>query len=212
MLGVALRKLVTLPAPVLGVVCDLLEKLADPEWVEALKRFLRKETPWEAPVTAAKDVLLKLVSTVSLLAIKEFSAQAHFQVGETEGVKVGWLGDNFKRVFGDKVEKNAAGATLKIHTLLKGSTDTLIIAELGGEAVAETTLAQMWEMLKAQGRGQKGKLLVNGYANIFYIRDAQGTLWAVRCGWRSDYAAWDVLADPVTRPNGWGGGVQVVSR
>ena len=46
MLGIAVRKLVTLPGRVLGIVCDLLEKFADPEWVEAAKRFLRKEDPW----------------------------------------------------------------------------------------------------------------------------------------------------------------------
>jgi hypothetical protein len=49
MLGIAVRKLVTLPGHVLGLVCDLLEKLSDPEWVEATKRFLRKENPWPAP-------------------------------------------------------------------------------------------------------------------------------------------------------------------
>ena len=46
MLGIAIRKLVTLPNNVLGIVCDLLEKLIDPEWVMALKKFLRKENPW----------------------------------------------------------------------------------------------------------------------------------------------------------------------
>ena len=45
MLGIAVRMLVTLPAQVLGIVCDLLAKLADPEWVEATKKFLRKEEP-----------------------------------------------------------------------------------------------------------------------------------------------------------------------
>lgn len=46
MLGIAVRKLVTLPAHVLGIVCDLLDKFSDPEWVEAAKKFLRKENPW----------------------------------------------------------------------------------------------------------------------------------------------------------------------
>lgn len=46
MLGVAVRKLVTLPNAELGVVCDLLEKMADPEWGKATKLFLRKEDPW----------------------------------------------------------------------------------------------------------------------------------------------------------------------
>ncbi|MBI4118748.1 MAG: hypothetical protein HY452_00610, partial [Parcubacteria group bacterium] len=47
MLGIAVRKLVTLPGSTLGIVCDLLEKLSDPEWVEATKKFLRKENPWK---------------------------------------------------------------------------------------------------------------------------------------------------------------------
>ena len=46
MLGIAVRKLVTLPIQILGIVCDLLEKLSDPEWVEALRKFLRKQNPW----------------------------------------------------------------------------------------------------------------------------------------------------------------------
>tara|TARA_Y100000310_G_scaffold31967_1_gene30312 strand:+ start:22595 stop:23299 length:705 start_codon:yes stop_codon:yes gene_type:complete len=50
MLGVAVRKLVTLPDSTLGTVCDHLEKMADPEWVEATKKFLRKEEAWPKTV------------------------------------------------------------------------------------------------------------------------------------------------------------------
>ena len=46
MLGIAVRKLVTMPSQVLGLVCDLLEKLSDEEWITAAKKFLRKENPW----------------------------------------------------------------------------------------------------------------------------------------------------------------------
>ncbi len=46
MLGVAVRTLVTLPTQALGVVCDLLQKMSDPDWEEATKHFLRKENPW----------------------------------------------------------------------------------------------------------------------------------------------------------------------
>jgi len=48
MLGIAVRKLVTLPSPMLGIVCDHLDKLADPVWVNATKKFLRKEEAWLA--------------------------------------------------------------------------------------------------------------------------------------------------------------------
>lgn len=213
MLGVAVRKLVTLPASMLGTVCDLLEKMADPDWVEATKKFLRKENPWTDVQKAAG--LLKFVKEVKLPAIKTFSAKDRFKVGEIEGVKIGWFGDNFKAAFltGDgKVERDVVEAVLRINEIRQSSVDGPIIAELGGEEMAETTLAQMYKMMKAQGFGQKGNLLVNSYANIFYIRDAKGVLWAVFCHWYSRYDVWHVGADPITIPRRWPDGSQVVSR
>lgn len=159
--------------------------------------------------------ILKLITNVTLPAIEMFSALDHFQVGEVDGVKIGWIGDNFQNAFltgNGKVETEVAEATLRIHQLSKGSVDDSIIAELGGEGVAETTLAQIWEMLKVQGRGQKGNLLVNDCANIFYVRDARGDPWKVDCYWYSDDGDWYVEAFPVTYPFRWGGSYQVVSR
>ena len=40
----------------------------------------------------------------------------------------------------------------------------------------ETTLAQLYALLERQGRGEDGVLLVNGAANIFYIRDINRVL------------------------------------
>lgn len=212
MLGTVVRKLVTLPAASLGIVCDLLEKLADQEWTEALKRFLRKENPWDE---AAKVVSsLELVTTVVTPAIATFRALDHFKVDTAGEVKIGYLGDNFCRFFlsGDgKIETDIVEATLRVHRLAKSSVDGPIIAELGGEHLAETTLAQMWELMKAQGHGQRGNLLAN-YANIFYIRDANGVLWAVSCRWYSARDSWFVSAAPRATPCPWGDDSQVVSR
>lgn len=49
MLGKIMRTIVTIPSEWLGVLVDLLEKLAGSEgakWLVALKLFLRKENPW----------------------------------------------------------------------------------------------------------------------------------------------------------------------
>ncbi|MGI0134738.1 MAG: hypothetical protein ACREBW_07270, partial [Candidatus Micrarchaeaceae archaeon] len=129
-----------------------------------------------------------------------------------DGVQITWIGSNFQNNFGRKVEENVAAAELKIHKLLEASRDMPIIHELGGEEVAETTLAHMWEMLKRQGRGESGTLLVNGYANILYIRDVNSVLWAVDCGWHSVNRGWGVGAGSVGFPGRWGGGGRVVSR
>lgn len=159
--------------------------------------------------------LLELVATVALPAIGIFRTLDHFKVDRGVEVPIGWIGDNFRCMFlsGDgKLETDVAEATLRVHRLVKSSADAPIIAELGGEEVAETTLAYMFELMKRQNRGQDGVLLTNGWANIFYIRDAKGVLWAVFCNWYSGYRYWYVEAVPVTDPNRWYDGYQVISR
>jgi hypothetical protein len=83
------------------------------------------------------------------------------------------------------------------------------MGELG--ETARTKLAQFWEQMKKQGQGQKGALLVNGHANIAYIDDENGTLWAVDAHWLSS-SGWFVEADSVAGPGWWDAGHQVVSR
>jgi hypothetical protein len=60
----------------------------------------------------------------------------------------------------------------------------LIIAELGGEEKAETTLAEMHFLMMKEDEydGKFGTLLTRGAgSNIFYIRDKNGVLWEVTC-------------------------------
>lgn len=218
MLGMAVRKLVTLPGPALGIVCDLLEKVADPDWVKATKKFLRKQDPWAEVSAGAKKAtsnLLELVTTVSTPAIPTFCAKDHFKADRSGEVKIGYISDYFRDAFlsgGKKVGANIAAATLRIHKLVASSVDIPIITELGGEEVAETTLAQMYELMKAQGQGQQGILFTSGDINIFYVRDAKGTLWAVSCFWFSYYGGWGVSARSVADPSEWFVGRQVFSR
>ena len=56
MLGKIVSELVRLPSEVLGVVYDFVVKLKDPEWVEAAKKFLRKEEVWPAIQRCASKV------------------------------------------------------------------------------------------------------------------------------------------------------------
>lgn len=166
---------------------------------------------------ALRRPLLGFVTTVALPAISAFDAGAHIVVTpgkerESAELVIGWVGDNATRLVKGKVEPDVAEATLRVHTLKKPSLDGPIIAELGGEEVVATTWGQIREMMRRQGRGQEGILLTNGCANIFYILDPDGVLWAADCGWGSNYADWDVEARPITYPSRWDGGYQVVSR
>lgn len=171
--------------------------------MEGVQRILTDAT--EVVVKAATK-LLELVTTVETTGIKAFKAGGKFREGKTtDGVKIAWLSDNFKENFLGKTEQNVAQAAFRIQKLKKASLD-----ELGD--TAEIFLAQLWELLKKQGNGQRGDLLVSGYANITYIRDSSGNLWAVCAHWRADHDGWHVNADSVTDPSLWYADNQVVSR
>jgi len=175
---------------------------------EGALRFLRDE------LTVSEAIVKKLldpVTTSEVAGVVSFIAKDKFREGKTtDSVKIAWLGSNFENNFLGKTEKDVAPATLRIQKLKEASLDTPILAELGDRA--ETTLAQLWELMKLQGSGQNGVLLVNGYANIFYVRDKNDVLWAVYALWYSVSDGWDVGADSVEHPRRWDVDNRVVSR
>ena len=156
--------------------------------------------------------LLRPIRTVVLPATDPFITKDFFKEDRDSEAGIGWLGSDFKRYFLNKTEEAVIETTLRIHQLVKASVDEPIIAELGGTKTVETTLSQMYEMIKRQTHGEEGDLLVNGYANIFYIRDASGALWAVYCCWHSGSRCWYVEAASVTHPHKWRADLRVVSR
>jgi len=203
MLGDVVRKLVALSSAMLVVIYDLLEKLLGgngEQWFAALKRFLRKENPWPK--------LLKRLTTFKVPGAEQFVVADHFRVGNDKGVKIAWIGANFNSCFGKKIEKVVQAAELTVQGLGEASLDAPILAELGERA--ETSLAHLWALLLQQPKGEAGTLLTNGFANIFYVRDDEGTLWTVSAHWSG--GGWDVSADSVERPNEWDAGRQVISR
>lgn len=129
---------------------------------------------------------------------------------EKARVKISYLGNNFKEKFLNKIEEEVSQSILRYQDLKNSSRDILIINEIGGETVAETTLSKMFALMEMQSESESGALLTNGYVNIFYIRDVTGVLWAVYCYWLGD--GWFVVARSVEYPNGWSDGLRVFSR
>lgn len=161
----------------------------------------------------ARELLLALVGTTTVAATMiPFVAREHFAVNTKRNapVKISYLGDNFKEWFLGKTEEPFAGFALNYAKLLRSSVDGPIIAELGGEEKAETTLTEFFSLMKVQRDGQSGFLLNDGCANIFYVRDVNGILRAVSANWSDD--GWTVNANPVTSPDEWYGGRRVFSR
>lgn len=181
---------------------------------EELKKFNRREPCWVTTTVAQEpkstSSILDFVSTVVVLATTgKFVAKDNFVINTEDDapVKISYLGDNFKDWFlsGDgKIEDSINEQTLRYAKLRKSSFDLRIITELGGEEKSETTLTEMFCLMKKQRNGESGTLLNNGYANIFYIKDSADVLRPVRVCW--DDGGWRVDAFSLEDPNGWCGG------
>lgn len=197
------------------------------QWEEELKKFLRKEPCWgngnvtQVAQSKTTPSILELVGAVVVPATTgQFVAKDEFVVNTKRNapVKISAVWDNFTSWFlsGDgKIEDPISEQTLRYHKLRKASVDGPIINELGGEAKAETTLSEMFFLMKKQNNekqknGESRVLLNNGCANIFYIRDVAGVLCAVSVHWCD--GGWVIFADSVDDKNKWGDGRRVFSR
>lgn len=139
--------------------------------------------------------LLNSGGTVQVRPLDKFVASDYFKVNtqKNASAKIYWVGDNFREWFFDKIEETAVEdeVVLRYHTLSRDSADSPIIAALGGEARAETTLAQIFAFLQNYPQDEK-KLR---YMNIFYVRDVSGVLRVLSLF--LDRSGWTVLADAV---------------
>lgn len=187
----------------LGTVEAVFNKLGG---LEGAAKFLRDEVTL---VSKPKDSsILDFIGTVTVPATtKRFVAGDRFVIntGTNAPVKISWIGENFQNWFLGTTEEPVDEQKLSYHKLLKSSLDGLILAELGGQKVAETTLSAIFHLMSLQPNGQKGVLLTNGYTNIFYVGGR-----AVCCRWDGD--GWDVNASEVTNPFRWSADYRVFSR
>lgn len=146
--------------------------------------------------------LLTFLRTVSFPAADNFVAAEKFREGETvDGIRVAWLGDNFKTFFLKKVEKSISALEMREYKLDTESHDPAIITELGGEERVESFLAHFWEFLKTADQT---------LWHVRYIRGVNGVLWAVSACWRSDGLF--VGAYSLSYPRDWNAGPRFLSR
>ncbi len=118
-------------------------------------------------------------------------------------VKFATIFGEFKSRFFDKTEGPIPEVTYRKYKLLRIATDGPIIAELGGESKVEGTVTAALALMERQGNGGAGPLQTNGYANIFYARDKEGALCAIRIGWTEE--GWVIDAISVRDPLAWNG-------
>ncbi len=132
-----------------------------------------------------------------------------FNKKNKSGVKLVEPGVNFTAWFSGKAQEDGTPNALTPYTLTKRAYDNEIITDLSGEEAAESSLADIWALMEAQPTGKEGQLLTNGWANIFYVRDKDNVLRAVRVYWYGD--GWGVSAYALD-DGCWNDGGQAFSR
>lgn len=154
--------------------------------------------------------LTRLLGTVMVRGTQRFVAARNFRESTARDapVKIVWLGRNFRRHFLSKIEEHVRPAEIGIHRLSRSARDGAIIADIGERH--ETRLAHLWRLLMRQPNGERGPLATDAVPNVFYIRDAEGTLWAVDAVWSG--AGWEIGASAIDDPRPWGSGRQIMSR
>jgi hypothetical protein len=177
---------------------------------EALLNILGGEDVARAILRGDLKAEIKQFELLTRVAVVQVEKMERFVASERkEAANIGYMWPDFQAHFADMVEENVPVATIVGSRLEKNSRDAPILAKLGSKA--KIKLAHFYTLLQKQAHGEDGILLTNGYANVAYIEDGKGVLWAVRASWHSRCRYWGVHAYSVEDPGPWRGGRQVLS-
>lgn len=128
----------------------------------------------------SKELILDAVSGVFVPGgIGMFSASDNFVINNESGgnVRIGYISKEFSKWFlsgHGKNEKPNSGRMLRYHKLRKKLPSGSVIMQCGGKDKAETTLSEMYYLMRMQRNGQNGFLANNGSVQIFYVADRFG--------------------------------------
>ena len=153
--------------------------------------------------------ILDFIGNIPMTA-RRFVAKESFTKTNTM-VKFGYIDEHLPKLFGSIQEDTPAGA-LAVHRILRTSHDPDIMVAMGPQARRFTRLGQFYQALEAQGQGQAGLLLVNGYAKVAYILDEDGAPWAVSARWDVAYGGWCVSVYSVAGQSVWVADNQALSQ
>lgn len=186
-----------------GILSDAFE-IPDPKKITKEARDAARRAYGLNPL---QPPLLEPIGTINMPATTHpLVVRDEFAVGKNG---ISYVGENVKQWFHPKVEAPTPAVMLRRAKLTRDALDDEIRKEIGAER-EESTMGQVLYLIRRQKNGRAGVLLNNGHANIFYVRDATGTLQVVRVGWHGD--GWYVVAGSVTGPGRWYGGFRVFSR
>lgn len=157
-------------------------------WIDnpkALKEFLRgfiSPIPYLTPLTSVR--------------VASNTVNPHDFFKTREGL---WMSSNFNDFIlsgASKKRVSAAETTIGYADLAQAAND----AEIGGELPegyvfedVDVFLAHLATLIEGQWGGKKGTLLINAYANIFYVK-VKGEVSAVNVAWNAGNRRWHCRA------------------
>ena len=184
---------------------DLGDKIGS---AERAKRFLSGELLLVERSEAQKRGVILRFERKAKISARPFVSSESFTKSNTK-VKFGYIDPLIEKLFG-KIREDVPAGEVAIHALLEDQHDPEIMVSLGPQSVRYTKLGQLYQLLEAQGEGQEGPLLVNGYANVAYVIDENGAPWAVGAYWYGD--GWFVCVCSVARRGRWLAGSRILSQ
>lgn len=157
------------------------------------------------------DLLLP-ICTIDVPAIDTFVARDHISVDRGGEACIGYMDHVFVRDFLDKTEEAMETTTLRINQLKEDSTNGPIISALGDEQIAETTLGQMYNIIKRWACGEQTNLRDDiAYANMWYIRNVYNELQPVQCYLFAQSHSCQICSISNTIKTKWKNGILVLS-
>ncbi|MFH0814535.1 MAG: hypothetical protein V1902_00360 [Candidatus Falkowbacteria bacterium] len=149
-------------------------------------------------VQEVKEDLLQLDGTISvpsMTALGKMRDVFKVDTSDSARVKISYVGSNVYEWFNEMYVLAFAGSMVCWQTLMRNAYDRAVVQALGGERKEETSLSEMYWLMKQQPDGRDGILLTDGKANIFYVCGRKGILRVVHVHW--DARGWSVYADEI---------------
>jgi hypothetical protein len=165
MLGAVVRKIVELPAEMLGAILDFFGKLsseAGQEWFTEFKKFLRKEQSWTGVVV---EKILQLISGGEALTIDALNGKDDLLAKDGT---FAWIDPDFENYGADESCQPTPETKVEVYEMVKNATFSQMFGSLSPDLqkVCFSSRAQVKEFVKKHRKW----LRKDGYATFFLYK------------------------------------------
>lgn len=150
------------------------------------------------------EKIIEAVSTIHIRPMPKFVSGDYFRLspGFIACMNNEFINRFLRSLSGGKIYKPTKKQKIGSSRLLKDEWFVRVIKLLGGDAIAETTLAEMFALMEMHKNGEKvlltgGRYGRNAETNVFFVRDIRGVVHSIGLarpdGW--EQKGWIIVAD-----------------